>query len=94
MEATCGLLQTGDFPDAERGLEAFVDAGGQLRVAVFELTGVESSARVETIADSDAQRLVIELNPRFQFEPGLPRRPDDRPRARPTSGRARGPDSR
>ena len=70
MEATCGLLQTGDLPDAQRGLQTFIDAGGQLRVAIFELTGVESSARVETIADSDAQRLVIELNPRFQFEPG------------------------
>ncbi len=71
MRATCGLLGTGDFPEAEEGLEAFIEAGGQLRVAIFELTGVESSARVETIADSDAQRLVIELNPRFQFEAGF-----------------------
>ena len=71
MEAVCGLLATGDFPQAEQGLDVFVEAGGQVRVAIFELTGVESSARVETIADSDAQRLVIELNPRFQFEPGF-----------------------
>ena len=71
MEAVCGLLATGAFPEAEEGLEVFVEGGGQLRVAIFELTGVESSARVETIADSDAQRLVIELNPRFQFEAGF-----------------------
>lgn len=71
MTATCDLLASGDFPTAEAGFEVFVDAGGQLRVAIFELTGVESSARVETIADSDAQRLVIELNPRFQFEAGF-----------------------
>lgn len=70
MEAVCGLLGTGDFPEAEEGLEVFRQAGGQLRVAVFELTGVESSARVEPIADSDAERIAIELNPRFQFEEG------------------------
>lgn len=65
MSATCQLLQSGDFPLAEEGLRRFAEAGGQLRVAVFELTGVESSARVER------QQLVIELNPRFQFERGF-----------------------
>lgn len=71
MSATCGLLATGEYPAAEEGLDLFVEVGGQLRVAIFELTGVESSARVETIADTDAQQLVIELNPRFQFEAGF-----------------------
>lgn len=71
LEATCGLLGTGEFPEAERGLEVWQEAGAQIRVAVFELTGVEASTRVETIADSDAQQIVMELNPRFQFEPGF-----------------------
>jgi hypothetical protein len=71
MQATCSLLATGDFPAAQRGLANLVEAGGQLRVAIFELTGVESSSRVEPIADSDAQRIAVELNPRFQFEEGF-----------------------
>lgn len=71
LRAVCGLLGTGEFPEAEEGLRRWIEAGAQLRVAVFELTGVESSARVETIPDSDVEQVVIELNPRFQFEPGF-----------------------
>ena len=71
MSATCQLLQSGQFPEAEAGLRTWADALGQLRVAVFELTGVESSARVEQMSDSDEERVVIELNPRFQFEAGF-----------------------
>lgn len=71
MSATCQLLQSGEFPDAEAGLRRWIERNGQLRIAVFELTGVESSARVEGMDDSDADRVVIELNPRFQFERGF-----------------------
>lgn len=71
MSATCQLLGSGNFPLAEAGLATWVAGAGQLRVAIFELTGVESSARVEGMQDSDAERIVIELNPRFQFEDGF-----------------------
>ncbi len=71
LSATCQLLQSGDFPLAEAGLQRWIEHDGQLRVAVFELTGVESSARVEGMEDSGAERIVIELNPRFQFEQGF-----------------------
>lgn len=71
MSTTCQLLQSGDFPAAEAGLRRWVEGAGQLRVAVFELTGVESSTRVERLADSEAERIVIELNPRFQFDAGF-----------------------
>lgn len=71
LSATCQLLQSGDYPAAEAGLRRWIEGNGQLRVAIFELTGVESSARVEGLDDSDAERIVIELNPRFQFEQGF-----------------------
>lgn len=71
MSATCQMLQSGDFREAGAGLQRWIEGNGQLRIAVFELTGVESSARVEAMADSDAERIVIELNPRFQFERGF-----------------------
>lgn len=62
MSAACQLIASGRFPEAEAGLREWIAADGLLRVAVFEATGLESSARVE---DS---RVVIELNPRYQFE--------------------------
>lgn len=62
LGAACQLLLNGDYPDAEAGLEAWAANDGLLRIAVFELTGVDSSARVE------AGRVVIELNAKFQFE--------------------------
>ncbi len=62
LEATCELLRSGDFAPARDGLREWVRSDGVLRVAAFELTGVESSARLE------AGRLVVELNSRFQFE--------------------------
>lgn len=72
LEATCQLLATGDYSLAQVGMERWIASGGQARVAVFELTGVESSARVELVeAIPDTERIVIELNPRFQFEPGF-----------------------
>lgn len=61
MAATCQLLASGDFPQAQAGLEAWRDAGGVLRIATFEFTGTESSARVED------DHVVVELSPRFQF---------------------------
>ncbi len=64
MAAACQLLASADFPDAQAGLEAWRDAGGLLRIATFEFTGTESSARVED------GRVVIELSPRFQFDDG------------------------
>lgn len=63
LGATCSLLRTGAFPDAESGLREWATGRGQLRFAVFERSGVESSLRA-----TDDDRLVIELNAAFQFE--------------------------
>ncbi len=62
LERTCALIATGDYPEAREGLAEWVAAGGQLRIATFELSGVESSARVED------GRILVELNAKFQFE--------------------------
>ncbi len=62
LAAACGLLDSGDFPEARAGLVEWIAADGQLRIATFELSGVESSARTED------GRVVIELNAKFQFE--------------------------
>lgn len=79
LEATCRLLRSNEFSLAQVGLSRWIEADGQLRIAVFELTGVESSMRVEAGdtpgeategADAAGERIVLELNPRFQFEPG------------------------
>jgi hypothetical protein len=56
------LLASGEFEAAAAGLEEWVDRDGVLRVAVFERTGTESSARVED------GRVVVELSPRYQVE--------------------------
>lgn len=61
LATACQLLERGEFPAAEAGLGAWRDADGLLRIATFEFTGTESSARVEDGA------VVIELSPRFQF---------------------------
>jgi hypothetical protein len=62
LVGACALLETGAFPEAERGLRAWSVGNGQLRMGAFELTGVESSTRLED------DRLVMELNAKFQFE--------------------------
>ncbi len=62
LRAVCSLLSTGDYPDAEVGLDRWAELDGVLRIAVFEATGVEATSRVERGA------VVMELNPRFQFE--------------------------
>jgi hypothetical protein len=62
MEAVCGLIDGGEFPELREGLVAWIAGGGQLRIATFELSGVESSTRVED------DRLVMELNAKFQFQ--------------------------
>lgn len=62
LAAACQLLGRGDYPVAEAGLDAWARNDGALRVAVFELTGVDSSARVED------DRVVIEINAKFQFQ--------------------------
>ncbi len=62
LEQTCELIATDDYPEAREGLAQWAAAGGQLRIATFELSGVESSARV------DDDRILIELNAKFQFE--------------------------
>jgi hypothetical protein len=63
LGATCSLLRSGAFPDAEVGLREWATGRGQLRFAVFERSGVESSLRA-----TEDDRLVIELNAAFQFE--------------------------
>jgi hypothetical protein len=62
LRAFCQLLDTGGFPEARAGLGDWIRGDGLLRIATFELSGVESSARVE------ADRIVVELNAKFLFE--------------------------
>lgn len=62
LDGVCELIDRGDFPEVREGLVTWIAGGGQLRVATFELAGVESSARLED------DRLIVELNARFQFE--------------------------
>lgn len=63
--ATCRLLEDPTFATARQGLSVWSRSNGQLRYATFELSGVESSARVED------GRIVIELNAKFQFVAGV-----------------------
>jgi hypothetical protein len=65
LAGVCELIDRGDFPEVREGLVAWIAGGGQLRVATFELAGVESSARLED------DRLIVELNARFQFEAAI-----------------------
>lgn len=62
LRAVCQLLDTGEFPEARTGLGDWIRGDGRLRIATFELSGVESSARVED------ERIVVELNAKFLFE--------------------------
>lgn len=63
LGATCSLLRRGGFTDAEAGLREWAANRGELRFAVFERSGVESSLR----RDGEG-RLSLELNASFQFE--------------------------
>jgi hypothetical protein len=62
LSAMCQQLRIGDYPEVEAGLGAWVANDGLLRIAVFEVNGLDSSARVED------GRWVIELNAKFQFD--------------------------
>ncbi len=64
-QATCRLLDDPTFARAREGLAVWARSNGQLRYATFELSGVESSARVED------GRIVLELNAKFQFVAGV-----------------------
>lgn len=64
LGATCQLLGQPEYEAARDGLSVWASNGGIVRLAVFELTGVDGSSRVE-----EARR-VVELNAKFQFEPG------------------------
>jgi len=64
-QATCRLLDDPQFARARQGLAVWSRANGQLRFATFELSGVESSARIEN------DRIVLELNAKFQFIAGV-----------------------
>ena len=61
LQAACELIGTGEFPRAREGLVEWIAADGILRVATFELSGVDSSTRLED------GRMVVELNAKFQF---------------------------
>lgn len=53
------------FASAADGLARLGEVGGRLRIAVFEVSGLDSSTRIEDGVP------VVELNPKFQFlEPG------------------------
>jgi hypothetical protein len=62
MAEACDLIATGDFPRARDGLVEWIASDGILRIATFELSGVESSTRFQD------DRLILELNAKFQFE--------------------------
>ncbi len=62
LSATCQLLESGRFPTAQQGLARWAAEDGVLRFAVFERSGVDSSARI------DDGHPVIELNARYQFQ--------------------------
>ncbi len=62
LEAACEVVDSGRHPEVREGLVAWIAGSGQLRIATFELAGVESSTRLED------DRLVMELNAKFQFE--------------------------
>jgi hypothetical protein len=62
LATLCELLRDATFQPARDGLTEWIRNDGMLRIAVFELSGVESSARVED------DRIVVELNAKFQFE--------------------------
>lgn len=64
LGATCQLLGAPEYAAARAGLSRWTSSRGIIRLAVFELTGIDGSARVE-----DA-RIVVELNAKFQFEQG------------------------
>ena len=61
VQAACELIATGEFPAAREGLVEWIAADGILRVATFELSGVDSSTRLED------GRMVVEINAKFQF---------------------------
>ncbi|MEX2328938.1 MAG: hypothetical protein WD575_04335, partial [Nitriliruptoraceae bacterium] len=62
LGATCQLIARGDLPRAAQGLEEWLAAGAVLRMGTFELSGVESSARIED------GRMIVELNAKFIFD--------------------------
>lgn len=62
LSATCQLLELDRFATARQGLARWAAEEGVLRMAVFEVTGLDSSTRREE------GRLVIELNAKFQFQ--------------------------
>lgn len=62
MAGACELIATGDFPRAREGLVEWIAADGLMRIATFELSGVEASTRVVD------DRMILELNAKFQFE--------------------------
>jgi hypothetical protein len=64
LSAMCQLLGRDEFTVASTGLSRWVEQDGVLRFAVFEMTGVASSARLED------GRVVVELNAKYQFVPG------------------------
>ncbi|MFN2555600.1 MAG: hypothetical protein ABR592_01795 [Nitriliruptorales bacterium] len=64
LGATCQLLAEPEHATALTGLRRWASSRGIIRMAVFELTGVDGSARLEE------GRLVVELNAKFQFESG------------------------
>lgn len=61
VSAVCSLADRGVIPRAEQGLAAFTRDDGIVRFAVFEVTGLDSSTRIED------GRPVVELNAKFQF---------------------------
>ncbi|MFA9446369.1 hypothetical protein [Egicoccus sp. AB-alg6-2] len=62
MQGACAMIAGGGYDEAVDGLRAWARSDGWVRIAAFEFSGVESSARLED------GRLVIELNAIFQFE--------------------------
>ncbi len=62
LSATCQLIESGQFPLAAAGFDAWLAAGALTRVGTFERSGVDASAREED------GRITLELNARYLFE--------------------------
>lgn len=62
IQVACALIADGGYDAAVDGLRTWARSDGRVRVAAFEMSGVEASARRED------GRVVIELNAAFQFE--------------------------
>ncbi len=61
LQVVCQLVESPFGAEVEAGLSALAKVDGSVRVAVFEVTGVDANTRIED------GKPVVELNAKFQF---------------------------